>query len=83
MTSVSQPALLSLFFLALTPIVREKTYRQINLAAAWTHAVIVERFWKCDCFSPLQVFISDEVFHLHLRDLVVVQAQLCDGGRKV
>lgn len=38
---------------------------------------------ECDLFLPLQVFISDEVFYLHLGDLVVVQAQLCDGGWEV
>lgn len=38
---------------------------------------------KCGWFSPLQVFISDEVFYFHLRDLVVVQIQVCDGGREV
>lgn len=38
---------------------------------------------RCGWCSPLQVFISNEVFYLHLSDLVVVQAQLCDGGREV
>lgn len=35
---------------------------------------------RCSRFSPLQVFISLEVLYFHLSDLVVVQAQVCDGG---
>lgn len=38
---------------------------------------------KCVWFSPVQIFVSDEVFDFHLSDLVVVQAQLRDGGWKV
>lgn len=55
-------------------------FRILQLLQNWKMSV--SRI-KCGCFSPLQVFVSDEVFYFHLRDLVVVQAQLCDGGWEV
>lgn len=41
-------------------------------------------FFYCnELFLPLQVFVSLKVFHLHFRNLVVIQVELCDGGGKI
>lgn len=33
--------------------------------------------------ESLQICVSDEVFHFHLGDLVVLQTQVCDGRGQV